>query len=188
MRGEFRGVSEDHFAVMGLPRAAWIDGEFLKERFHRLGAVHHPDVAGGSAAKFAELNSAWQALRDPSSRLRHFLGLTAPHLLLDQNTPPPELGDLFMEIATLKQSAQQFSAGREKAESPLLRAMLEPQRLQLARRHAGIAERLRGLIAEIEKEVREENATPDELAALLSRMTFLLNWERHLATLASQIA
>jgi hypothetical protein len=56
------------------------------------------------------------------------------------------------------------------------------------RRHAAISESLSGLIEAAGQEVRDENATPEILAALLARMTFLHNWERHLATLASQIA
>ncbi|MEK0448902.1 MAG: hypothetical protein RL088_1170 [Verrucomicrobiota bacterium] len=187
MRGEFRGVT-DHFAVMGLSRAAWIDAEELKERFHRLSAARHPDAGGGSADGFAELNAAWQTLRDPVSRLRHFLELTAPGIATESAGPPAELGDLFMEIAGLKREAQQFSAAREKAASPLARAILEPARLALVRRHTSIAEQLSTLITETEACLRGTENPPEVLCGVLSKMTFLRNWERHLAALATGLA
>lgn len=178
----------DYFAVMGLPRAAWIDAEELKERFHRLSASRHPDAGGGSAAGFAELNAAWQTLRDPVARLRHFLELTAPGSATVSPGPPAELGDLFMEIAGLKHEVQQFSAARHKAGSPLARAILEPARLELVRRSSCITERLSTLIVETEACLRGGEDSPEVLCSVLAKMTFLRNWERHLGSLAAVLA
>lgn len=178
----------DAFAVLDLPRAPWGDAEVLKERFQRLGATRHPDAPGGSEAAFSELNSAWQTLREPAGCLRHFLQLTAPESLTDATATPTELGDLFMEIAALKQAAQQFLGAREKATSPLARALIEPQKLALGSRLDSTEVKLNEVIAEVSADVREENASPQSLAAALSRLTFLANWRLQFAEMRLRLA
>lgn len=169
----------DFFAVMGLPRSAWLDGEVLKERFHRLSAERHPDAPGGSGAAFSALNEAWQALREPVSRLRHFLELTAPESLAGSDGAPAELGDLFMDIATLKQLA----GAMEKPSSPLARALLEPRRLALLERFSGVETRLTAAVEQGHGEIRNPAATAPELAATLGRLTFLSHWGRQMREL-----
>ena len=173
----------DAFSVLDLPRAPWVDAEVLKERFHRLGATRHPDAPGGSEAAFSELNTAWQTLREPASCLRHFLQLTAPESLAGATATPAELGDLFMEIAGRKQAAQHFLTAREKATTPLARALIEPQKLALGSQLDSTEVKLNKVIAEVSAGVREENAQPDVLAAALSRLTFLANWRHQFAEL-----
>lgn len=178
----------DYFAVMEVLRAPWLDGDELKERFHRLGAVRHPDAPGGSAAEFSALNEAWQTLRDPVLRLRHFLQLTEPELLNRTNQAPAELGDLFMEVAMLTHSGQRFAASREKAASPIARALVEPQRLSLLARVDAVQGRVRHELQECHAGIRCEAATGAELAGWLGRLTFLSNWERQLAELRMALA
>ena len=178
----------DYFAVMEVPRAPWLDGDELKERFHRLGAVRHPDAPGGSAAEFSTLNEAWQTLRDPVSRLRHFLQLTEPESLPTSNQAPAELGDLFMAVAMLKQSCQQLSASREKAASPIARALVEPQRLGLLGTLEAVHGRVRQAVQECNAGIRCQASTAKELAGSLGRLTFLSNWDRQLAELRMALA
>ena len=178
----------DAFAVLDFPRAPWVDAEVLKERFHRLSAVRHPDAPGGSDAAFSELNTAWQTLREPANCLRHFLQLTAPDALATANETPADLGDLFMEIAGLKHAAQQFLAAREKAASPLARALIEPQRLALAARLASaevvVFERFReGTTA-----IQADGTATATHAAVLGRLTFLAHWQRQLAEVRTRLA
>ena len=99
MRREFfRLISMvDHFAVLGIPRTAWVDAEELKTRFHRLSAERHPDAAGGTGAAFTELNAAWQSLREPAGCLRHFLELEHPQLLTTAGQTPAELADIIAQ-------------------------------------------------------------------------------------------
>lgn len=169
----------DLFTVMELPRAAWLDAEVLKERFHRLSAVRHPDAPGGSGAAFALLNEAWLTLREPVSRLRHFLLLTDPESLAAHHQTPAELGDLFMDIAAATHTGQHVASAREKAASPLARALLEPQRLALLGKVKAIEARLRPAIEEAHATIRAD----DELAATLHRLTFLSHWLRQIEEL-----
>jgi curved DNA-binding protein CbpA len=174
----------DAFSVFEFSRAPWLDEGELKERFHRLSAARHPDVAGGSGEAFSELNEAYQILRFPVARLRHFLNLTAPEAILNSAAIPPEMGDMFMRVASLKQSVQRYSAESAAATSPLSRAMLVPQKLALSDELAGVESAIGVRFAEIENATRKPDATPAELAALLSQMTYFANWSKQAKELA----
>ena len=71
----------DCFALLNEPRRPWLDTESLKTKFFSLSAAFHPDrVHGGTQAeksaaqqRYAELNAAYNRLRDPKERLLHFL-------------------------------------------------------------------------------------------------------------------
>jgi molecular chaperone DnaJ len=58
-------LSQDHYAVLGLPRTA--SQEDIKKAFRRLAAEHHPD-RGGNASKFKEVNTAHQVLTDEAKK------------------------------------------------------------------------------------------------------------------------
>ena len=185
MRREFfRLISMvDHFAVLGIPRTAWVDAEELKTRFHRLSAERHPDAAGGTGAAFTELNAAWQSLREPAGCLRHFLELEHPQLLTTAGQTPAELADLFMDIAAFRQQAQKFGVKFAATSSPLTKAMLEPERVALR-------ERLHALVADVEARTArcitmlQSNGTqPEQLAGSLTSLVFLGKWSALLAEL-----
>jgi hypothetical protein len=171
----------DHFAALGIPRSPWLDEGALKERFHRLGAQHHPDAPGGSGPAFTEINAAWQALRDPAKCLRHYLELEHPGSLATAAQPPAELADLFMEIAAFRQAAQHLSPRLAAATTPLTRALLEPGRIALRKRlddlTSLVAMRMERNIAAL----RTGKPAAEELAALLSSLVFLEKWGAHLA-------
>jgi curved DNA-binding protein CbpA len=124
----------DYFAILGQSRRPWLEGEALKDAFHRLGATLHPDVPGsGDAARFAALNTAYSVLREPAARLRHLLELTAPAALAEAPAPPRELSDLFMEIAGVRRRLDALLAKRKAASSPLTRALLASEEADLRR-------------------------------------------------------
>src|ERR1051325_826710 len=110
----------DAFALFGQLHAPWLDVEALKLEFHRRSALSHPD-AGGEAAQFADLNRAWQTLRDPVTRLRHLLELEFPEALVRSPQVPASLGDEFMRIAAVRQAAETMLVKWRAAESPLVR-------------------------------------------------------------------
>lgn len=167
----------DHFAALGIARAPRVDAEVLKAHFHRRGAETHPD-AGGSAEEFARVNSAWQCLRSASGCLRHFLELEHPHAHGTAQTAPAELGDLFMEIADIRQQAAQL-ASRLAAAAPIARALLEPERLRLRDRltacEAAVAAQVSLALA-----LAESSRDPAVLAAVLGRLGYLEKWAAQL--------
>jgi hypothetical protein len=182
VRREFLGVT-DHFAVLGIPRAAWLDAEELKGRFLQLSALRHPDAPAGSTAAFSELNAAWQALREPAGCLRHFLELEHPESLGNIAQTPPELADLFMDIATFRQSAQKLGAKFAEATSPLAKALLEPERVALRTRLGSLEAQL-GKRRELAlSTLREAGSEAAPLTATLTSLVFLGKWSGQLAEL-----
>ena len=185
MRREFLGVTPavDHFAVLGIPRAAWVDGEELKARFHKLSAERHPDAAGGDGAAFTELNAAWQALREPAGCLRHFLELEYPNALAAAGQTPAELADLFMDIAAFRQVAQKFAAKYSVATSPLTKAVLEAERIALRTRLDALAADVATHTAQSIATLRSAATQPSQLATLLASLVFLAKWTAQLEEL-----
>ena len=173
----------DHFAVLGIPRAAWVDAEELKSRFHALSAKQHPDAAGGSGAAFTELNAAWQTLREPAGCLRHFLELEHPDALVSAGQTPAELADLFMDIAAFRQAAQKFGAKYSAATSPLTKAVLEAERVALRTRLTALAANVETRTEQSLATLRDGGTQPQQLATLLASLVFLAKWTAQLAEL-----
>ena len=122
----------DYFALLNEARRPWIDPELLKAKFLVLSAEFHPDRVPTSSAPeraaaarhYAELNSAFNCLREPKDRLRHLLELELGRKPKDLQEIPADLADLFIEIARLCQQANAFLAEKAKVTSPLLRVQL----------------------------------------------------------------
>ena len=73
-------MTSDFFELLNEPRRPWLDAEELKKKFLALSAAVHPDRVHGSneterqgaQARYAELNLAYNRLREPKERLQHF--------------------------------------------------------------------------------------------------------------------
>src|SRR5687767_12320529 len=89
----------DCFQLLELPRQPWLDEDRVREQFQRLAGAAHPDGASGDNAQFVALNQAWQTLRSPTARLRHYLELAHPEVLPPAGTSSAVSADLFMDIA-----------------------------------------------------------------------------------------
>lgn len=61
-------MSQDHYAILGVPRTASQDD--IKRAFRRLAAEHHPD-RGGNVTRFKEVNTAHQVLTDEGKKARY---------------------------------------------------------------------------------------------------------------------
>ncbi len=179
----------DHFATLALPRRPWLDADALKEWFHRTTAELHPDVARrGDAERFAEVNVAYHALRDPAGRLRHLLELEAPGQLSRPQSIPNELADFFMRLAALRQALDAFALKESAASSALSRALLSSERLGLARQCTDAAAQLDAaydhaltvvLKLDAEWEFRPADAI-ERLAALHQQIAYLSKWRGQL--------
>lgn len=79
----------DPFTVFGLPRSLDLDERALESKYLRLSRDCHPDLhrsadTGDCIAvlqRAAEINDAWQVLRDPWQRARALLELVSPGAL-----------------------------------------------------------------------------------------------------------
>jgi curved DNA-binding protein CbpA len=164
----------DYFALLNEPRRPWLDAQELKAKFLKLSAEAHPDklsvqtpAARDSAnRRFAELNSAFNCLREPKTRLRHLLELELGEKPKEVHEIPQDLADLFMEIAGLRREVSVFVAETKRAQSPLLRVQLFEQtqewidRLQVVQ--ARLGERQAKLLLEIQNSDPEWQRTADD--------------------------
>jgi molecular chaperone DnaJ len=63
------GMPKDYYQILGVSRDASEDE--IKKAYRRLAHQHHPDKAGGSDAKFKELNEAYQVLGNKEKRAQY---------------------------------------------------------------------------------------------------------------------
>lgn len=141
----------DCFALLGEPRRPWLDVDALKSRFLGLSAEAHPDrVHGGTEeakaaanARSAELNAAFNTLREPRDRLFHLLELELGSRPKDIQRIPPGTMDLFVEIGQACRDVDAFLATAAADDLP---AML---RLQRMRTQLGHSDRLLNLQAKV---------------------------------------
>jgi Fe-S protein assembly co-chaperone HscB len=141
----------DYFAVFDEPRRPWLDSDRLKEKFLSLSANLHPDRvhSAGAAEKakaqerYAELNAAYQCLREPKERLRHLLELERGGKLEQVQNIPSPLMDVSLEVGRACREADVFLVEKGKATSPLLQ-------VEIFERGQERVEHLTGLVKQLE--------------------------------------
>lgn len=189
-----RGVT-DLFALLEQPRRPWLDERAVKDAFHRLASVSHPDRTGGQTDFSADLNGAFVTLRDPVKRLRHFLELEDPSALHETRAIPEDLGKLFPRVATARQTLSSYAARRRGAGSAVARALLAEEeraakaialetRTTLDKRLTEAFEELRMLDAKW-----SSTRALTGLAELYTTLAYLTRWDEQLreATLQCEI-
>ena len=128
----------DCFELLQEPRRPWLDANALKARFLELSAAAHPDrVHGGTEserahanARSAELNAAYNTLRESRDRLFHLLELERGAPSRDIQRIPAGTMDLFVEIGQCCRDADTFLATNPNSESPMLKLQRMRQALE----------------------------------------------------------
>jgi len=142
----------DYFALLDEPRRPWLEPEVLKIKFHTLAATLHPDRVHlatesekqASNQRYAELNAAYQCLREPKERLHHLLELERGEKVEEVQKPSPGAMDLFMEISQLCHEADAFLAEKASVSSPLLKVPLFERGMALTDKLNSLVHRLNG--------------------------------------------
>ncbi len=155
----------DYFALLEEPRKPWIDPDLLKAKFLALSAKVHPDrfhTASDSekqaaTARYGELNTAWQCLREPKDRLQHLLELELGTKPGGVEEVPPDLTAMFMEAGRFCQEVDNFLLERSRASSPMLRVKMFTQSMEWTQRVNLILPRLTSRRAALEEELRAMN-------------------------------
>jgi DnaJ-domain-containing protein 1 len=122
----------DYFALLSTPRRPWLDLDSLKRDLFTLSAEFHPDrVHTADAAekhnankRSAELNAAYQCLREPRERLRHLLELELGAKPPDLTQVPEDLMDLFFAIGKEFRAVDALLVEKSQATSPLLQVQV----------------------------------------------------------------
>lgn len=152
----------DFFALFDEPRRPWLDLEALKKKFLARSAETHPDRyhAASEAGKqvvnqrYAELNAAYNCLREPKLRLLHLLELETGARPKDVQRIPSGTMDLAIEVGALCRDVDQFLAERAKVTSPLLKVQWFERSLEWTDRLNALQQRLQAKRVEREAELQ----------------------------------
>lgn len=152
----------DYFALLDESRRPWLDPDQLKAKFLGLSAQAHPDRISTATApekeaanrRFAELNAAFNCLREPKRRLRHLLDLELGGTPNPVQAIPQGLMQLFTEIADLRRQVDAFLAEAGGVQSPLLRVPLLERAQEWMNRLQAVQRRLRDNQEELLQELQ----------------------------------
>ncbi|MFA7096218.1 MAG: co-chaperone HscB [Gammaproteobacteria bacterium] len=147
-------LSGNHFEIFGLPARFALDQEQLAERYRELQRAVHPDRYANAGAqerrlavqRAAQINEAFQVLRDPLARAKYLLELHGVQVDDGQNTAMDPV--FLMEQMELREALSE------------VRGHAEPQ-AALARLFQDISARIQDLTALLGGEL--DRATPDAL-------------------------
>lgn len=122
----------DYFALLKEQRRPWIDPELLKQKFLALSAEVHPDRVHGAEEsqkraaqeRYAELNAAYNCLREPRERLAHLLELETGAKPRQVQNVPTDLMNAFMEITNVCRGTDAFLVEKTGTTSALLKLQL----------------------------------------------------------------
>ncbi len=166
----------DHFAELGLARAAWVEAEEVKSRHHQLMAAWHPDKSQGDGNRATRLNVARRILEKPETRLRHILELEFPNFKATQK-PQPDW-DFFSRTGEAARLASQVAATVASATSALARAVANNQAAETRKKLAALQEELTQRATDIEQKTKSLSlADPQAISNLAEEWTFLNRWQ-----------
>jgi hypothetical protein len=181
----------DAFAVFGEERRPWLDPEVLKDKFTRLSAEGHPDrfrAEGGEALERAEreyagLNTAYQVLREPRTRLPLLIELEFGSRPSDIQRIPPGTMDVFVEVGQACRDVDDLLQRRESAGSALQKAGLMGEVLDVADRVQELLGKVEGLRGELDEKLRAADEAwvsgardREGLEALYRRYSYVARW------------
>ena len=178
----------DAFALLDEPRQPWLEVEALKTKFLTRSAATHPDKFTDPAeketaqARFAELNTAHETLRDPKRRLQHLLTLERGHKPDEVHDILPATVDLFQQVGQLLRDLAPFLAQREAETSPLLKAQTYPKALDWLEQVTTLQKTLTQSLQHLDTQLQSlnKNWTPETLEPLFHQYSYLQKWREQL--------
>lgn len=172
-------LTQDYFALFGLPAGYELDREALETRFRELQRAVHPDRYASAGdqerrlamQKAAQVNEAYRVLRDPLARARYLLELRG-HAFDDERSTQQD-PEFLMEQMELREALGEV---REQGD-PL--AALE-----------GLMRRIRARLDELDAELGAVLAEARDTAAaveLVQRMQFFRKLEQEAEALEAAL-
>ena len=155
----------DSFALLGQARSPWLDPDQLSEAFRTRSLTLHPDrihelssaQKESASHRYAELNAAYQCLREPRERLAHLLELEQGRRPDTLQSAPAEATELFFTVGQLCREVDQFLSERSRIESPLLKARSFEKSLALTQCVRQFQESLAAQAGQLDAELRTLN-------------------------------
>ena len=195
----------DSFSLLDEPRRPWLDAEALKQKFLPLSSAAHPDrihsapEAEKQAAtnRYAEINAAYNTLREPRDRLLHLIELESGAKPSDIQRIPPGTMDLFVEVGQLCRDVDAFQAERGQVTSPLLKVKMFERSMEWTDQLQALQGRINARRDELTTELQQMNAiwetapatgSPSRAAALpLERLEQIYRVFSYIARWSEQI-
>ena len=156
----------DSFSLLNEPRLPWLDADALKAKFHKFSADVHPDRShnapeaekAASNTRYAELNAAYNTLREPKDRLLHLLELELGGKPKDIQRIPPGTMDLFIEVGQTCKDVDAFLAGKADVTSPMLKVKFFQQAMTWTDKLQALQSKINTLRDSLMAELRQMNA------------------------------
>jgi DnaJ-domain-containing protein 1 len=156
----------DSFSILNEPRRPFLDPEALKQKFLALSSHAHPDRVHSASpeekeratARYADLNAAYNILREPRERLLHLLELEAGARPKDVQRIPPGTMDLFVHVGQLCRDVDAFLAHRSKVTSPLAKVQVFQEGMEWTDKLQALQQRVNDMRAELARELEQMNA------------------------------
>jgi curved DNA-binding protein CbpA len=153
----------DYFALLGEPRSPWLDPEALKRKFLALSAQFHPDRVHGEAAAeqaaaqahYTDLNAAYQCLREPKLRLKHWLLLERGAAPQDFQGVDPDLMELFGPLSDACREADALVRQKADLASALLEAQWFGRAQECGQKLREVQRRVKARTGRLEQALRE---------------------------------
>ncbi len=157
----------DYFALLEEPRRPWLDPDALKQKFLRLSLRVHPDhlqrasdsEKEASVRRFADLNAAYNCLREPKDRVAHLLELESGTRLNAVQRVPAEVVNLFNEVGKVCRETDAFLREKALTISPLLKVQMFQQGLEWIDRLNATQQRISAQQDELLGQLKSLNAT-----------------------------
>ncbi len=155
----------DAFAVLSEPRRPWVDIEVLKVRFREFSSPFHPDrlnsatpeAQAEASSRYAELNSAYNQLREHRERLPLLLQLESGQPPRDIQRIPPGTMDLFVEVGQACRDCDAFLPRLKAAISPMLKLQIMREGLEWTDRLQQLQAKVNETQKAFETELRNMN-------------------------------
>ncbi len=150
----------DSFELFGMQPVYDVDLKALHGKYLSLSRVIHPDIAGANPEQriqalnlSAELNRAYETLRDPVARAEYMLAMAGgPRGSEIKDVPPDLLGGIVVLREEFEEARESGDAERMRA----IRAEIESRRQETLDRIGDLARQLECWHVEIRRRLREQ--------------------------------
>jgi len=159
--GQLPADTFDCFELFGLDRSYEVDLEALHRKYLALSRVIHPDIASGEASDqrkqalnlSAELNRAYETLRDPVARAAYMLTLAGGPSASEMKTVPQSL---LGEVLVLRESIEEACESGDAVTLRRLKDEIDDKRRATLDQIAELARGLECWNAEVRRQLREQ--------------------------------
>jgi len=156
----------DNFLLFAEARRPWIDADLLKKKFHEFSSTVHPDKVQNANEtekttankRYADLNAAYNCLREPKERLLHLFEVELGEKPKDIQRIPPGTMDLFVEVGQTCRDVDAFIVEKGTVTSPLLKVQMFEKAMDWTDKLNHLQQKINSKREELTTELQRMNA------------------------------